>query len=150
MSNKGTEEKNYKTIDGYQFTLLHVIPNGIRSVVSEGKDICIYVIRNDSLKLYLISHRIFSESDICTRSFSNFKNILEQNEGIVTTESEALMFAQILSMQSLISYQNNTIREMSRNFDKLKALNETILNENERILNTLSAFWRCQEDLKRR
>ena len=82
--------------------------------------------------------------------FSNFKNILEQNEGIVTTESEALMFAQNLSMQSLISYQNNTIREMSRNFDKLKALNETILNENERILNTLSAFWRCQEDLKRR
>lgn len=149
--NMKNEEKNYVTIDGFQFNLLHVIPAGIRKTpVDKIKDICIYVIRDSTLKLYLVSHRIFSENDICTRSFNAFKSILEQDEVITSNESEALLIAQNSSMKTLIDYQNDVLREMSSTFDKLKSLNETILSENERINNTLSAFWRCQEELKKR
>ena len=134
-----------KTLDGYYLKPIQEISNTMNTMV-------IYeIIGPQGYHKYLLASGKYSEWYITNHSIEDLRrHIMPQHyECIVTSETEAVLIAYSVAMESIVEFSNSQIKTAMDALEKIEKETERILNQNLSYMEVLNHFWDNQDEMRK-
>ena len=134
-----------KTLDGYYLKPIQEISNTINTMV-------IYeIIGPQGYHKYLLASSKYSEWYITNHSIEDLRrHIMPQHyECIVTSETEAVLIAYSVAMESIVEFSNSQIKTAMDALEKIEKETKRILNQNLSYMEVLNHFWDNQDEMRK-